>query len=183
MLSSKAFFLDRDGTINADLHYISKPEQIVLLPGVAKAIHQMHKAGYLVIVITNQSGVARGYFSLEEVKKVNERLNFLLQKQHASIDAFYICPHLETGVVSEYAVACTCRKPMLGLYQEAIRDYSLNAVECAACGDNPRDIERLSELGMCPANLGLLTKTPGVGHYIDLASFTDAVLSKPRESR
>lgn len=175
-MSRKAFFLDRDGTINADMSYISSPEQVVLLPGVAQAIRRMHEAGYLVIVITNQSGVARGYFEAEDVEKVNKRINILLHEQNAFIDAFYVCPHYEKGVVPEYAIACQCRKPRLELYRRAIRDYSLDAAQCAACGDKLSDTERLPELGLKLANLGFLTDSSGEGCYKDLATFTDAVL-------
>ena len=91
---NKAFLLDRDGTINVDTGYVGDPDRVVLLPGVAEAIKLMNDHGYYVIVITNQSGVARGYFDMDAVHAVNNRINELLNAQGAHIDAFYICPHL-----------------------------------------------------------------------------------------
>ena len=86
---NKAFFLDRDGTINVDTGYIGDPNKLELLPGAAEAIRMMNEAGYLVIVISNQSGVARGYFTVWDVERVNNSLNEMLKEKGAHIDAFY----------------------------------------------------------------------------------------------
>lgn len=145
---NKAFFLDRDGTINVDTGYVGDPDTVKLLPGAAEAIKKMNDAGYLVIVISNQSGVARGYFGIENVDKVNARINELLSEHGAHIDAFYYCPHLETGTITTYSVKCSCRKPMPGLFKRAIEDYELDPVKCYACGDNPRDVEGAALVGV-----------------------------------
>ena len=97
---NKAFFLDRDGTIIVDKHYLSNPNEVELLVGAAKAIRLMNEAGYKVIVVSNQSGVARGMFTMKDVDKVNQRLNQLLDMENAHIDAFYICPHHPDGIIS-----------------------------------------------------------------------------------
>ena len=152
---NKAFLLDRDGTINADTGYVGDPDKVELLPGTAEAIRKMNQAGYLVIVVSNQSGVGRGYFGLDAVKRVNDRINELLAKHGAHIDAFYICPHLKGGVVKEFDVECECRKPKLGLFKKAIVDFSLDPSQCYACGDKPRDVERLPELGIPPEHLAI----------------------------
>ena len=152
---NKAFLLDRDGTINVDTGYVGDPEQVELLPGAAEAIRNMNKAGFLVIVVSNQSGVARGYFGLDAVKRVNDRINELLARQGAHVDAFYVCPHLKGGAVKEFDVECQCRKPRLGLFQKAIADFSLDPAQCYACGDRPRDVERLTELGIPPEHLAI----------------------------
>lgn len=145
---NKAFFLDRDGTINKDTGYVGDPDKLELLPGAAEGIRRMNEAGYLVIVVSNQSGVARGYFTEEDVKKVNLRLNEMLGEYGAHIDAFYWCPHLKEGSVSEYAVECDCRKPKVGLFERAIRDFDLDTSLCFACGDKSRDVEGLEKLGV-----------------------------------
>ena len=107
---NKAFFLDRDGTIIVDKHYLSNPNEVELLVGAAKAIRLMNEAGYKVIVVSNQSGVARGMFTMKDVDKVNQRLNQLLDMENAHIDAFYICPHHPDGIISPYNIQCKCKK-------------------------------------------------------------------------
>lgn len=153
---NKAFFLDRDGTINVDTKYLGNPNEVKLLPGSAEAIKKMNDLGYYVIVISNQSGVARGYFGIKDVELVNERLNELLKEYGAHIDKFYYCPHLSNGIVPAYSVDCDCRKPKLGMFQKAIEDFSLDPQKCYACGDKPRDVEDLSTLGIPGENLKMV---------------------------
>lgn len=153
---NKAFFLDRDGTVNVDTGYVGNPDEVELLPGVAEAIKKMNDAGYLVIVVSNQSGVARGYFGVEDVEKVNERINELLGEYGAHIDAFYYCPHLADGMVKEYAIDCECRKPKPGLFKKAMNDYNLAPGLCYACGDKQRDIVGLIELGIPKEHLKIV---------------------------
>lgn len=144
----RAFFLDRDGTINIDSGYVGKADDVVLLPHAAESIRRINRAGYLVIVVTNQSGVARGYFQLDDVTDVNNRIEELLESEGAHVDRFYICPHLSGAAVKEYDMDCDCRKPKTGLFRQAIADYDLDPALCYACGDKPRDVERLTELGI-----------------------------------
>lgn len=153
---NKAFFLDRDGTVNVDTGYVGNPDEVELLPGVAEAIKKMNDAGYLVIVVSNQSGVARGYFGVEDVQKVNNRINELLSEYGAHIDAFYYCPHLAEGIVKEFSIDCDCRKPKPGLFKKAMNDYNLAPAFCYACGDKPRDIEGLIELGVPKEHLKIV---------------------------
>lgn len=153
---NKAFFLDRDGTINVDTGYVGNPDDVRLLPGVIEAIRKMNERGYLVIVISNQSGVARGYFGIEAVEKVNTRINEILVEHHAHIDAFYYCPHLADATVQEFAIDCDCRKPKLGLFKKAIEDYDLDVKLCYACGDKQRDVEGLPQLGIPKEHLGIV---------------------------
>ena len=150
---NRAVFLDRDGTINKDTGYVGNPDDLELLPGVAEAIRKMNEAGYLVIVISNQSGVARGYFGIDDVEKVNARLNEMLEEADAHIDAFYYCPHLVSGTIPEFAVDCDCRKPKSGMFKQAISDFNLDPVQCFACGDKDRDVVALEELGIPKAHL------------------------------
>lgn len=171
----RAFFLDRDGTINRDTGYLGNPEDVELLPGAAKAIRAMNDSSYLVIVISNQSGVARGYYDILAVEKVNAKINMLLKRCGAHIDAFYYCPHLKEGVISKYAIDCQCRKPKLGLFKRAIKEYDLEPSQCFACGDKLRDVEFLPEIGIPVENLGVLCPNSKVQYYESLASFTDAI--------
>lgn len=173
---NKAFFLDRDGTINVDSGYVGNPDDLVLLPGAAEAVKKMNDAGYLVIVISNQSGVARGYFGLEDVEKVNKRLNDMLKEHGAHIDAFYYCPHLTNGAVNEFSVECDCRKPKLGLFKKAIEDFDLDPNECFACGDKPRDVESLVRLGVPDSHLGVIDGGNTSGHFSAIGDFCDKVI-------
>lgn len=145
---NKAFFLDRDGTIIVDKCYLGDPQGVELLPGAAEAIKKMNDAGFLVIVVTNQSGVARGFYPEDNVKRVNARLNEQLSGYGAHIDAFYYCPHLPGAPVKKYDVICDCRKPKLGLFKKAIDDFNLNPELCFACGDKARDVAGLEKLGI-----------------------------------
>ena len=150
---NKAFFLDRDGTVNVDTGYVGDPEKVTLMAGAARSIRKMNKAGYLVIVVSNQSGVARGYFTMEDVHRVNRKINELLATEGAHIDAFYVCPHLKGAAVKEFDLDCSCRKPKTGLFRQAIEEHDLEPELCYACGDKARDIERLPELGIPQSHL------------------------------
>lgn len=172
----KAFFLDRDGTINVDFGYVGDPDDLKLLPGAAEAIKRMNDAGYLVVVISNQSGVARGYFGMKDVERVNARLNEMLGDLGARIDAFYFCPHLPGGSVKEFSVECRCRKPQLGLFEKAIEDFDLDVKKSFACGDKARDVENLSRIGFPDAHLGIIDGGKENGHYDTINAFCDNVL-------
>jgi len=94
-LTCKAVFLDRDGTVNEEVGYLSKPEDLKLIPGAASAIVKLSQAGFKLVIVTNQSGAARGYFSEEDIAAVNDKLVETLDKEGASLDAIYYCPHLD----------------------------------------------------------------------------------------
>ena len=153
---NKAFLLDRDGTINVDTGYVGDTDKVELMPGAARSIRKMNAAGYLVIVISNQSGVARGYFTMDAVHRVNQKINELLAAEGAHIDAFYVCPHLKGAAVKEFDVECQCRKPNTGLFRQAIEEHNLDPRLCYACGDNLRDVERLTELGIPQDHLAIV---------------------------
>lgn len=172
----KAFFLDRDGTINVDTGYVGNPNNLTLLAGAAQAIHLMNEAGYLVIVISNQSGVARGFFGVNDVDAVNKRINELLQEENAHIDRFYYCPHLAKGIISEFAIECNCRKPKTGMFEQAVSDFNLDIDYCFACGDNIRDVVAPERIGVAKDHLGILDRKNEIGHYTNLLAFTESVL-------
>ena len=132
---NKAFFLDRDGTIIVDKNYLAKPEDIELLDGVAEAIRMMNENNYKVIVVSNQSGVARGYFKIEDVHKVNAKLNELLEEKGAHIDAFYVCPHHPKGIISPYNIHVgslehICLKKLQKIIILICRLVQLLGIEC-----------------------------------------------------
>ena len=168
----KAFFLDRDGTINIDTGYVGKVTDVKLIEKVGEAIHMMNQAGYLVLVISNQSGVARGYMTMEDVIAVNEEINRQLKKYNAHIDKFYICPHYEQGSVEQYSIPCDCRKPNLGLFKQAIAENNVDVTVSVAVGDKLRDVERVEELGI------MSTCVLGNNTYSTLYEFTKVVLEE-----
>lgn len=173
---NKAFLIDRDGTVNIDTGYMGDPDKLELLPCAAEAIKMMNAAGYFVIVVSNQSGVARGYFTVQDVEKVNSRLNEMLGAKGAHIDAFYYCPHHPNGVVKEYALECDCRKPQLGLFKQAIKDFELDPKLCYACGDKTRDVEGLEELGVPYSHVGVIDGESKDRHFENMRLFFESVL-------
>jgi D-glycero-D-manno-heptose 1,7-bisphosphate phosphatase len=134
-------FFDRDGTINVDLDYLSDPDNLQLLPGAAQAIHEANEFGVRVFVITNQSGVARGLYSESDVVAVNARLQAVLRKQGAFIDAVYYCPHHPTYGNPPYRKDCNCRKPKPGMIEQARDEYGINLHESFVVGDKCTDVQ------------------------------------------
>jgi len=137
----KACFLDRDGTIIIDKGYLKDEKLIEFIPGVPDELRKIKKAGYLLIIVTNQSGVARGYFSEEDVLKINNIMcDRLKQEYGVEIDAVYYCPHFEKGIIPRYSIPCNCRKPKLGMFTQAIKDYDIDISCSYAIGDRMRDL-------------------------------------------
>lgn len=135
MLRRPAAFLDRDGTIIVDRHYPDDPDQVELLPGAAQAIRSIAEAGYVVVIVTNQSGIARGFYGEPEFRAVQERVEQLLLAEGVSVDAVYHCPH-HPG----HGPPCDCRKPSLGLYNRAAAEHGLNLASSFYVGDKLGDV-------------------------------------------
>lgn len=131
---NRLVLLDRDGTINVDRHYLSASEQLELLPRAAEGIRAMRFLGLKVMVITNQSGVGRGYFSLKALEQIHQDLQMMLGRQGATLDAIYFCPHGP-------ADGCACRKPAPGLAYRAAEDFQADLSEAFVIGDRLSDIE------------------------------------------
>jgi histidinol-phosphate phosphatase family protein len=131
----RAAFVDRDGTIIVDAHYISRPEQVRLVPGAAEALRRLNDAGVPVVVVTNQSGIARGTITEADYTRVAERVDLLVREAGASIDATYYCPHHPaiTG-------ACDCRKPGTGMFEQAAGEMKLDLRASLYVGDKWRDV-------------------------------------------
>lgn len=141
-------FLDRDGVINYDYGYIGQTERVTIIPGVIDAINKINELGYKIVVITNQSGVARGFFSIEDVTKVNNHINKLIGKDknnNSLIYKYYVCPHHPEGIIKEYRKECNCRKPNPGLINIAIEEfkkdgYIVNKKKSYFVGDKETDM-------------------------------------------
>ncbi|RKZ27810.1 D-glycero-beta-D-manno-heptose-1,7-bisphosphate 7-phosphatase, partial [bacterium] len=142
-----AVFLDRDGTIIADAHFLDDPAKIELLPGVAEAIKTLNDAKIPVVITTNQSGVARGYFDIETVETIHGRLREILAERGAKIDAIYFCPHHPEGEIAEYRRDCDCRKPKPGMAMKAASEFGLDLNSSFIVGDKKSDIEFARNIG------------------------------------
>jgi D-glycero-D-manno-heptose 1,7-bisphosphate phosphatase len=131
----RAVFLDRDGTIIEDVGYLWNPDDARLLPGSADAIRRLNEQGFLVIVATNQSGIARGILSRHEYQQTERRIDALLQDEGAHLDAHYFCPHLP-----ELTGPCDCRKPGVLLYRQAAEQFDIDLPASWWVGDRIRDV-------------------------------------------
>jgi D-glycero-D-manno-heptose 1,7-bisphosphate phosphatase len=139
-LTRPAVFLDRDGTIIEDVGYLDAVERIVWYPWSVDAIRALNRAGFPVVVITNQAGVARGYFTEALVHEVHRALDARLTGGGARVDAYYHCPHHPDGSVAEYRQQCDCRKPGCGMIQRAAIDLGLDPARSVVVGDAWSDI-------------------------------------------
>jgi histidinol-phosphate phosphatase family protein len=138
---SAAVFLDRDGTIIRDAEYLADPRGIELLPGAAEGLARLAGAGFRLVVVTNQSGVARGLFPESAIDDVNRELARILALRGVEVAGWYHCPHLPEAPVAAYARECQCRKPAPGLILRAAGELSIDLARSYAVGDRPRDVE------------------------------------------
>lgn len=129
---NKAVFLDRDGTINVEKNYLYKKEDFEFLPGVIPALKQLQAAGYLLIIVTNQSGIARGYYSEQDFLDLNDWIITILAEQGIYISKVYYCPHHPDADNEKYRVNCECRKPKPGMFLKAKQDFDLDLGACFA---------------------------------------------------
>ena len=140
-MSTRAVFLDKDGTLIEDIPYNVNPDLIRLSTGALEGLGLLQAEGYQLIVLTNQSGVARGYFEEEELKQVEARLRELLSSAGIGLNGFYYCPHYPNGEMSQYAVECFCRKPQPGMIYQAAFEHQLDLKHSWLVGDILNDIE------------------------------------------
>lgn len=158
----KAIFLDRDGTINEEMGYINHPDRFKIFPFVAESIKIFNQSGFLVIIITNQSGIARGYYSEALVEDLHNRLIMEMQSKGARIDAIYYCPHHPTEGRAEYRKNCDCRKPKPGLILRAAQEHNISLAASCAIGDRYQDVVMARQLNM---KAGLVLTGYGLGEY------------------
>jgi D-glycero-D-manno-heptose 1,7-bisphosphate phosphatase len=137
----KAVFLDRDGTIIEDVGYLSDISQIRILPGATEAIRLLNNIGFKVIIVTNQAGVARGYFTESRANEINEKLRQLLADHGSIVDRIYYCPHHIEGIVEKYKIECNCRKPNPGMIEQAVKELDIDISNSFMIGDKSSDIE------------------------------------------
>jgi D-glycero-D-manno-heptose 1,7-bisphosphate phosphatase len=141
-MSKPAVFLDRDGVLNFDKGYTYRVEDLRVMDGVPQTLMTLKERGYLLIVVTNQSGVARGYFRLEDANLFNSALSDKIQELGGpAIDGFFVCPHYPEGKVSEYSLTCDCRKPSTGLLTQAVSAFDIELAHSYLIGDKPSDID------------------------------------------
>ena len=150
-----AVFLDRDGTINEEVGYLDSLAKLRLVPGAAEAIRLINESGMKAVVVTNQSGVARGLFTERFVDEVHARLREMLRQEGASLDGFYFCPHHPREGRGEYLRSCDCRKPSPGLLLRAADELALDPRMSYMVGDTLKDIEAASRIGA----RGILVRT------------------------
>ncbi len=141
----KAVFLDRDGTINKDVGFLTDIDDMELIPGAAEAVRKINESGYLAVVVTNQPVIARGELTFEQLQEINNKLETLLGKEGAYIDALYFCPHHPdkgfAGERPEYKCGCTCRKPNPGMLLQAAEDFNIDLSLSFMAGDCDRDVQ------------------------------------------
>jgi D-glycero-D-manno-heptose 1,7-bisphosphate phosphatase len=150
-----AVFLDRDGTIIEDTDYLSDPDGIQLIPGAAEAIVRLNQRGIRAILVTNQSGVARGYFTVGTVEAIHRRLAELLAGENAILDSIYFCPHLPHDILPVGQPPCDCRKPETGMAIRARSDHGIDLEKSFFIGDRLTDIELAERVG----GTGILVRT------------------------
>jgi D-glycero-D-manno-heptose 1,7-bisphosphate phosphatase len=141
-VSKRAVFLDRDGTIVEDPGFLHEPEKVKLFPGAAAAIRRLNDAGYLAIIVTNQSGIARGRFTVADYEAVQQRLGTLLAAQRARLDGAYFCPHHP-----QFTGPCDCRKPGLKLFRDAQAAFDIDFAQSWWVGDRLSDVQPARALG------------------------------------
>lgn len=162
MIKRQAVFLDRDGTINEEVGYLDNLEKLRIIPGAFEAVRLLKQAGLLVIVITNQSGIARGFFDEAFVRGIHRHMKRLFREKDAVIDGFYYCPHHPEEGKGQYLQACSCRKPEPGMLIRAAQEMDIDLEHSYIVGDTLKDVEAGQRAG-CQ---GVLVRT-GYGRNVD----------------
>lgn len=141
-------FLDRDGTLNEEVGYIRDLNDLKLIEGAGASVRKLNQSGVAAILITNQTGAARGYYGEDHIRALNSKLLALLKEEGAYLDDVYYCPHLEDGIVKEFSFECQCRKPAIGLVERAYSDHpQLDRRRAFVVGDKATDVELASNCG------------------------------------
>ncbi len=138
---NKAVFLDRDGTINIEKNYLYKIEDFEFIPGAIEGMRLLQENGFLLVIVTNQSGIARGYYKEDDFFVLNSWMMKELDKRGVHISAIYYCPHHPDAIVPEYRKKCLCRKPQIGMFESAIEELNIDLSQSIAIGDKLRDCE------------------------------------------
>jgi len=146
-MTYRSVFLDRDGTLVHAVHFPSRPEQLRLYDGIGPELHALQKAGFRLVMITNQSGIAHGYFTEADLQRMHEYLASQLAQFDVRIDGVYYCPHHPEGVIPEFAIPCGCRKPQPGMLLQAAADLDIDLRRSWFVGDILDDVEAGNRVG------------------------------------
>lgn len=181
----KAVFLDRDGVINLDRAYVHQWDEFEFVPGAVDAMRRLREAGYTLVVVTNQSGLARGMYTEAQYQALTTQMRQALAAAGAEVEAVYHCPHHPSGKVAELAVDCDCRKPEPGMILKAAKELCLSLADSFMVGDKPSDIEAARAAGVAKAYIvqsDNAESTEGLAGadaaYADLAACVEALLGK-----
>lgn len=156
--------LDRDGVLNEDTGYIGRPDQLRLIEGAAQAVAALRRAGVRVAVVTNQSGVARGFFTPDDVAATNAALSGLMAEEGEAPEAYYYCPHHRDGQVKAYTIECGCRKPGTDMVERAIEELGLDRSRVVLVGDMVKDVACGRAAGVATVAVGEDRATFGADH-------------------
>lgn len=148
-MKHKAVFLDRDGVLNIDNGYLFRIADIQWVAGAKEAVGYLTHLGYKIFVVTNQSGIARGYYTHEDVHLLHDYMNSEFAKVGGKVSKFYYCPHHPTkGIIPEYSCECACRKPKPGMLLQAIKEYGIDCTQSFLIGDKETDLEAAKAAGV-----------------------------------
>ena len=139
--TKRAIFLDRDGVINVDKGYVSVVDDFEFIDGVIEALQTLKEKGFLIVVITNQSGIARGYFSEDQFHTLTEWMDWSLADRGVDLDGIYYCPHHSEHGIGKYKIECDCRKPNPGMLNDAIKELDIDVTQSILVGDKVSDIK------------------------------------------
>lgn len=156
-----AVFLDRDGTINVEREYLYKIEEFEYMDGAVEGLRRLQSWGYLLVIVTNQSGIARGYYDECDFRRLTDWMLSDLEKRGIHIDGVYFCPHHPEGELEKYRMDCDCRKPKTGLFYRAAQELDIDLCRSIAIGDKPRDLTICHEAGTKGILLSNETKEVG----------------------
>jgi D-glycero-D-manno-heptose 1,7-bisphosphate phosphatase len=140
-MGHRAVFLDRDGVINVDRHYLHRTEDFEFIAGVPQALQRLQQAGWKLVVVTNQSGIARGMYTEDDYRRLTRHMRALLAETGVTLDAVLHCPHLPDGPVAAYCIACECRKPAPGMLVQAALRLNLDLARSVMVGDKGSDLQ------------------------------------------
>lgn len=172
---NRAVFLDRDGVIVEDSPYAYKPDQLRFIAGASEAIKLLNANKFLIIVVCNQSGVARGYYSEDDVRQYNKNMEDKLKSEGAVLDAIYYCPHHPDAKVKKYRINCDCRKPKPGMLLKAAAELSIEMKQSVMIGDRLDDI-KAGRRAQCKLNL-LVSTGRGTSQRLNGETKPDQVFS------
>lgn len=145
---SKAVFFDRDGVINKDYGYVGDIASFDFVEGIKESLAKLRSLGYILILVTNQSGIARGRYSEADFMKVTAFMQQVLAIHNAQFDGIYYCPHHPTGQIEKYRCDCDCRKPKEGMFKKAQLAFGIDAEESICIGDRARDLQGAAKIGV-----------------------------------